>query len=103
MRKELILTILGLFFISAVVEGADWYKITITSDGVDYYIDKGSIDRDNSNVKAWFKEGENKMYYKEFVCGKKKYRSLQTTDLFFYVPPESLTEAGYDYVCKKKD
>jgi hypothetical protein len=95
MKKTLIVVFLVLAALSAHAETAEWVFISADEYGIEYYIDKSSIQQEGPYVRAWSKmmapkEGtlEDRLYafdvvhHEEYDCAERKIRSLKTISYF---------------------
>ena len=114
--------------VSAVADGAEWRYITTNDIDTKFYIDVDSIKRSSHNsVKAWFKQEEKQsskdnfshsLLYQEFDCTEKRIRflsirifytdrklplSIDKTDDWVYVRPDSAYEAELHFLCSKEN
>jgi hypothetical protein len=91
MKKTLLVVFLVLAALSAHAETAEWVFIAADEYGIEYYIDKSSIQQEGPYVRAWSKmmapkEGtlEDRLYafdvvhHEEYDCAERKIRSLKT-------------------------
>jgi hypothetical protein len=95
MKKTLLVVFLVLAALSAHAETAEWVFIAADEYGIEYYIDKSSIQQEGPYVRAWSKmmapkEGtlEDRLYafdvvhHEEYDCAERKIRSLKTISYF---------------------
>ncbi len=131
MRGILIfLLAIGLLFLSATAEGADWELVTVSKGNGDlWYVDKESIRHVSKTVvRAWYKdvlinpspfnskEIDELFIYKETNCIERKSSFLQikhtysdgTSESFMppmewrYIRPDTIESIIFNYLCKDK-
>jgi hypothetical protein len=95
LKKTLLLVFLVLVALSARAGAAEWVFIATDEYGIEYYVDKSSVQQEGPYVRAWSKmlapeEGtlEDRLYafdvihFGEYDCEGKKVRGLKTISYF---------------------